>query len=147
MNTLPGELGLKSLPWENKAMGGLFTIHYIYRSIISPLLNPSMSPIHPLVWAFAIAFQVVNGLSIGGYLGGHGPTTRFDWQGRADFKTGGRMELGMMIWGLGFIANVWHDDELREIRRAAKRNLQRKMAKGEGKVDKGLRCMDLAGIV
>jgi 3-oxo-5-alpha-steroid 4-dehydrogenase 1 len=24
MNTLPAEVGLKSLPWENKAMGGLF---------------------------------------------------------------------------------------------------------------------------
>ena len=24
MNTLPAETGLKELPWENKAMGGLF---------------------------------------------------------------------------------------------------------------------------
>jgi 3-oxo-5-alpha-steroid 4-dehydrogenase 1 len=100
-----------------------------------------MSPIHPLVWFFAIVFQVVNGLSIGGYLGGYGPTTRFEWQGRAmNFKAGAKMELGMMIWGLGFIANVWHDDELREIRRAAKRNLDKKMKteskKEGGKVDK-----------
>jgi 3-oxo-5-alpha-steroid 4-dehydrogenase 1 len=95
-----------------------------------------MSPIHPIVWANAVAFNVVNGLSIGGYLGGYGPTTRSDWQQHADFKAGGRMELGMMIWALGFIANLWHDDELREIRRAAKRNLDRKM-KAEGTKDKG----------
>lgn len=94
-----------------------------------------MSPIGPFVWMGAVAFQVVNGLSIGGYLGGYGPTTRAEWQQNADFKVGGRMELGMMIWALGFIANVWHDDELREIRRAAKRNLEKKM-KGSGEKDK-----------
>ncbi|TVY32058.1 Uncharacterized protein LSUB1_G007742 [Lachnellula subtilissima] len=135
MYTLPNQLGLLGLPWENKAMGGLFVIHYLYRAILCPFLAPSLSPIHAVVWLFAIIFQVVNGLSIGGYLGGHGPTSRAAWANfKSDYVAGGRMELGMMIWALGFLANIWHDDELREIRRAAKRNAeQRAGEKGEGK--------------
>lgn len=47
----------------------------------------------------------------------------------------------MMLFFAGFIGNIYHDDELREIRRAAARNQQRKAeAQGErgkeGKVDK-----------
>ncbi|KAG9239584.1 steroid 5 alpha-reductase [Amylocarpus encephaloides] len=145
MYSLPSEIGLggfSALPWENKAMGGLFVIHYLYRAIISPSLNPSMSPIHPIVWASAIAFQLMNGLSIGGYLGGHGPTTHWDWQGREmNYKAGGRMELGMMIFFLGFFANMFHDDELREIRRAAQRNMDKKL-KEAGEQGKSKRNVD-----
>jgi 3-oxo-5-alpha-steroid 4-dehydrogenase 1 len=113
-------------------------IHYLYRAILSPLLTPSMSPIHILVWLFAIAFQVTNGLSIGGYLGGYGPTSRAEWAGfKLDYIAGGRMELGMMIWALGFMANIYHDDELREIRRSAKRNAEMR-AKEKGESVKGV---------
>ncbi|KAF4637335.1 hypothetical protein G7Y89_g754 [Cudoniella acicularis] len=143
MNTLPGELRLSKLPWENKAMAALFTIHYLYRAILAPLLNPSMSPIHPIVWIAALLFQLFNGLSIGGYLGGYGPTSRFEWQNSVmNYKVSGRMGFGMMIWALGFFANIFHDDELREIRRAAKRNMERRekekeeKGKAEGGVDK-----------
>lgn len=97
------------------------TIHYINRAIIGPLLAPSMSPIHILVWICACAFQVINGLSIGGWLAGHGPTTRADWSSAQDYKVAGRIELGMIIFFLGLLGNIYHDDELREIRRAALR--------------------------
>ncbi|KAE8453090.1 hypothetical protein EG329_012277 [Mollisiaceae sp. DMI_Dod_QoI] len=138
MNTLPSQVGLSSLPWENKAMGGMFVIHYIYRAILYPLLNPSMSPIHVLVWLSAIAFQVINGLSIGGWLGGYGYTTRKDWTNHEmNFKAGGRMELGLMIWALGFFGNIYHDDELREIRRAAARNQKRRAQQAEQSTGKG----------
>ena len=33
-----------------------------------------------------------------------------------------------MVFALGFLGNIYHDDELREIRRAAARNQQRKQA-------------------
>ena len=37
-----------------------------------------------------------------------------------------------MIWAVAFMANIWHDDELREIRRAAARSQERRQeAKGE----------------
>lgn len=96
-------------------------------------MNPSMSPIHVLVWFFAIVFQVMNGISIGGWLGGYGPQTRADWTPQKNFKAGGRMELGMMIWALGFFANIFHDDELREIRRAALRSQKAKEAQQDEK--------------
>jgi 3-oxo-5-alpha-steroid 4-dehydrogenase 1 len=97
-----------------------------------------MSPIHILVWAAAFAFQVVNGLSLGGYLGGYGPVTRRDWHNYSnDYKTGGRMELGMMVWALGLLANIYHDDELREIRRQALKNQKLQAAGQEDSTGKG----------
>lgn len=138
MYTLPTEIGISSLPWENKAMAGLFTIHYLYRSIIGPLLQPSMSPIHLFIWLEALSFQLFNAISIGSYLGGYGPTTRAEWsEHRDDFVAAGRMELGLMIFFLGFVGNIFHDDELREIRRAAIRNQKRRAAEAEESTGKG----------
>ena len=84
---------------------------------------------HPGPWAGAVLFNVLNGISIGGWLGGFGPTKDTDWFGSAL-----RLELGMMIWAVGWMANMWHDDELREIRRAAARSTQRRQeAEGDKK--------------
>ncbi|RAL65507.1 hypothetical protein DID88_001073 [Monilinia fructigena] len=80
MYALPAEVGLKELPWENKLMAGLYVIHYINRAIIGPLISPSMSPIHILVWLAAIAFQITNATSLGCYFAGYGPITRADWK-------------------------------------------------------------------
>ena len=108
------------------------TTHYVYRAILSPLfLNPSMSPIHVFVWAAALAFQITNAISIGGWLGGHGPTTVYDWAGRLY-----TIQIGMVIWGWGLLANMYHDDDLREIRRAALRRQRKETeekAEAEGK--------------
>jgi len=95
-----------------------------------------MSPIHVSVWASALGFQLINATCIGGWLAGHGPTTGEDWAGNAP-----RIELGMMIFAVGLLANAYHDDELREIRRAAARNQKKRQEaqgeKGDGKgVDK-----------
>ena len=111
------------------------TIHYTYRALISPLfLNPSMSPIHISVWASALSFQLINATCIGGWLGGYGPTTKEEWAGTAM-----RVELGLMIFGIGLLGNMYHDDELREIRRAAARNQKRKQEeKGEKANGKGV---------
>lgn len=103
-------------------------IHYIYRAIISPLfLNPSMSPMHPLVWILAFTFQMFNGISIAGYLAGYGPTSDHDWAGRY-----WSMEIGLVMWAWGLLGNMFHEDDLREIRRAADRT-QRREAEKQGK--------------
>lgn len=47
------------------------------------------------------------------------------------------MELGMMIWALGFAGNIFHDDELREIRRAALRNQKKRAEEAEKSTGKG----------
>lgn len=137
MFQIPATQGIDKLPFVNWLMAALYTIHYIYRALISPLyLNPSMSPIHLFIFLSGLSFQVINGTCIGGYLAGYGPTMEQDWAGTAP-----RIEIGMMIFFAGFLGNIYHDDELREIRRAAARNQKRKEeAQGEkvrdGRVDK-----------
>ncbi|KAF2737330.1 3-oxo-5-alpha-steroid 4-dehydrogenase-like protein [Polyplosphaeria fusca] len=128
MFTLPSELGIEELPWGNWTMAGCFVIHYVYRALVSPLfLNPSMSPIHPLVWTLAFLFQVFNATSLSGWLAGYGPTTVNDWAGRY-----WAMEIGLVVWAWGLLGNIFHDDDLREIRRAADRK-QRKEAEKLGR--------------
>ena len=92
------------------------------------MLNPTMSPIHVLVWLSALTFQLINGTCIGGWLAGYGPTTFKDWQGSTPRFTMPRIELGMMIWAVALMVNMYHDDDLREIRRAAARNQKRQQA-------------------
>lgn len=58
------------------------------------------------------------------------------------YVNGARIELGFMIFALGLVANIFHDDELREIRRAALRKQAAQndpstgKNKGNKKVDK-----------
>lgn len=133
MYALPKELDIKELPWGNWTMAGCFVIHYSYRAVISPLfLNPSMSPINPVVWALALLFQLINAISIGGWLAGYGPTTVYDWAGRFWI-----MEIGLVVWAWGLLGNMFHDDDLREIRRAVDRK-QRKEAEKLGKPPAGV---------
>ena len=79
-------------------------------------------------------FQIINATCIAGYLAGYGPTTTADWAGRAPY-----IEFGMMVFLIGLAANFYHDDELREIRRAAARNAKRREERdGGGKGKKGV---------
>lgn len=159
MFTLPRQAGINHpLPLANWTMAGMFvrniiphvqatpkkclsltlflslqTIHYIYRAILAPLvLNPSMSPIHPLVWLSALGFQLVNAISIGGWLAGYGPTSVVDWAGRYAW-----IQIGMTIWAAGLLGNIYHDDDLREIRRAALRTQKRRAESQDGPDKKG----------
>lgn len=124
---IPRTESLPSLPWGNRTMAGLYIAHYIYRALIFPYLQPSMSPIHPLVFISACAWNLINGLSIGGWVGGYGPQTTSDWSGKLY-----AMEIGLVIWGWGFLANIFHDDDLREIRRSALRR-RKEQAERDGK--------------
>ncbi|KAJ9642522.1 hypothetical protein H2199_004903 [Coniosporium tulheliwenetii] len=102
MWTLPRELGLERLPWENWTMAAF--------SLAAPQC--------PL---------------LGGWLGGYGPTTIHDWAGKLY-----AIQFGMIVWLWGFLGNVFHDDDLREIRRAAGRRQAKaaKEAKQQGKSGK-----------
>lgn len=83
-----------------------------------------MAPMNPLIWLLAFAFQMFNAISIGGWLGGYGPTTDNDWAGRYM-----SMEVGLVIWAWGLLGNMFHDDDLREIRRVADRKQRAEAAK------------------
>ncbi|KIW05207.1 hypothetical protein, variant [Verruconis gallopava] len=134
MFNLPDQLGLdwRSLPTYNWLMAGLFVLHYLNRAVLYPLvLQPSISPIHPFVWCMALSFQLFNATCIGGWLAGYGPTTDADWSGALP-----RVTIGSVVFFAGLIGNIWHDDELRELRRESMRRQKaelEKKAKEEGK--------------
>ncbi|KAL2160165.1 hypothetical protein VTH06DRAFT_1821 [Thermothelomyces fergusii] len=124
----------EGLPYQNKVLAFLFVLHYAYRALAFPLLQPSMSPIHPAVWLSAVAFQVTNGLALGAWLGAYGPTTAAAWAAAAVGPL--RFAAGLAVFYLGLAANYYHDDELREIRRRAARRAREAARKdGDGNGD------------
>lgn len=127
MRTLPAQAGmsLSDLPWQNKVLAALFLMHYAYRAVLFPLLQPSMAPIHALVWVAASLFQVFNGTLIGSWLAAYGNVTRDAWPGTGQFV------LGISVFYLGLAANYYHDDELREVRRRETAR-QERVARGDG---------------
>ncbi|CAJ2661533.1 unnamed protein product [Trifolium pratense] len=128
-------LAWNELPTENIILAALFVIHYIYRAIIGPLLNPSMSPIHISIWCSAVMFQLMNGISIGGFLAGYDPAittniTNIESPTEMNLNNVFKQQilsqwsrkLGVVIWMLGFAANIYHDEILRDIRRSSRKN-------------------------
>ncbi|KKA30416.1 hypothetical protein TD95_004580 [Thielaviopsis punctulata] len=108
------EVGRKgNMAWQSQALAGLFTIHYIYRAILFPLLQPSMAPIHPLIWLSAVCFQVCNGISLGGWLGGYGDAHFTGVWAHVRFGA------GVCVFFAGLAGNYVHDEELRQLRRTA----------------------------
>ncbi|KAI8185239.1 hypothetical protein K4K53_001507 [Colletotrichum sp. SAR 10_77] len=149
MFTLPGKVGVEDLPWQNKVLAGLFVIHYCYRAVLYPLIQPSMSPIHPAVAFSALGFQLCNATCIGGWLAAYGPTTPAAWERQLGAFGVAQFVAGIGLFYVGLVGNYFHDEELREIRRAEMRRQERivkdQKAKGvEGKVsvDKHYRLPD-----
>ncbi|KAH7367074.1 3-oxo-5-alpha-steroid 4-dehydrogenase [Plectosphaerella cucumerina] len=114
MRTLPAQPAVYDLPWQNKVLAGLFVLHYSYRAVAYPFLQPSMSPIHLGVALMAAGFQVLNGTCLGAWLGGYGPTSEVDWAARAGL---GQFVAGIGVFYVGLVGNYFHDEELREVRR------------------------------
>ncbi|KAJ4405907.1 hypothetical protein N0V82_010238 [Gnomoniopsis sp. IMI 355080] len=125
MNTLPAEHGITDLPWQNKVL------HYLYRAVTFPFIQPSMSPIHFFVWASAAAFQVMNGTLIGSWLAAYGPVTKEAWATQLSPYPTLQFAIGITVFYLGLAANFYHDDELREIRRREQQR-QERLAKQQG---------------
>ncbi|KAK2028602.1 3-oxo-5-alpha-steroid 4-dehydrogenase [Colletotrichum zoysiae] len=128
MNTLPRQVGIDDLPWQNKVLAGLFTIHYAYRAVLFPIIQPSMSPIHILVALSAVAFQLMNATCLGSYLAAYGPTTQPQWDRALGLGGVAQFVAGIAVFYLGLVGNYLHDEELREIRRAERRR-QEKVAR------------------
>ncbi|KAI4143262.1 MAG: hypothetical protein LQ340_007068 [Diploschistes diacapsis] len=99
-----------------------------------------MSPMHLTVWASALSFQIANGACIGGWLGGYGPTSNTDWEAHTP-----RVLLGLAIFVLGFAGNIYHDDELRSLRRTAARESQEIQQQTQEKKGMGERERDGKG--
>lgn len=114
MRTLPAQHGLTDLPWQNKVLAGLFVLHYAYRAVAYPFLQPSIAPMHVFVWASAVCFQVLNATSLGGWLAAYGTVTEEGWAEEVPIW---QFALGLLVFYVGLAANYFHDEELREIRR------------------------------
>lgn len=156
MYVLPAEHGITSLPWQNQVLAGLFVsgplhpppnksiitvsltlcqvIHYLYRAVLYPFIQPSMSPIHVLIWLSALVFQLFNGTLIGSWLAAYGPTTQAAWQAQLSPFPTLQFAAGITIFYLGLAANFYHDDELREIRRREQARQRRIASEQQQKV-------------
>lgn len=122
-------------------LASLYCVHYLHRSIIGPIRyisrtseamvssntralarNPSMAPIHIILMLGAVVFNLINGMLIGGWLGGYGSASSVStWQ----------LVSGSVIWAAGFYGNIYHEEILRDIRRDKPAN---KDAEREGRV-------------
>ncbi|KAM3542027.1 hypothetical protein ARSEF1564_005059 [Beauveria bassiana] len=122
MNTLPQEHGIDDLPWQNRVLGGLFVIHYINRAILFPLMQPSMAPIHFIVWAAALSFQLCNAVCLGSWLSAYGAVTSSAWLAQSPLP---QFAFGLALFYVGLAGNWFHDEELREIRRKERRRQER----------------------
>ncbi|KAM3506705.1 hypothetical protein MY11210_007442 [Beauveria gryllotalpidicola] len=122
MNTLPQEHGIDDLPWQNRVLAGLFVIHYINRAILFPLMQPSMAPIHLAVWAMALSFQLCNAVCLGAWLSAYGAVTSSAWLAQSPLP---QFAFGLALFYVGLAGNWFHDEELREIRRKARRRQDR----------------------
>jgi len=123
---LPSQLPLPpspdgSLPWQTQTLAFLFVFHYIYRAILFPFLQPSMSPVHLFIWLLGVTFQLVNGTVIGAWLAGYGPMYYNHSPAQTPIS---QFALGLIVFYLGLASNYFHDDHLREIRRRVLRRQQ-----------------------
>jgi 3-oxo-5-alpha-steroid 4-dehydrogenase 1 len=98
-------------------------IHYSYRAVAFPLMQPSMSPLHILVWLLAFCFQILNATSLASWLAAYGPTTAAEWN--TSPLSLPQFAAGITIFYLGLAGNFFHDEELREIRRTEQRRQDR----------------------
>ncbi|KAK5629413.1 hypothetical protein RRF57_005128 [Xylaria bambusicola] len=129
MTTLPAQHGITDLPWQNKVLASLFVMHYIYRAVFFPFLQPSMSPIHFNIWSNAVLFQVVNGTAIGCWLAAYGPTTQAQWEAQG-FSVA-QFAFGLVVFYVGLTGNYFSDEELREIRRSEMRRQEKLKQQGK----------------
>ncbi|KAI0305291.1 3-oxo-5-alpha-steroid 4-dehydrogenase-domain-containing protein [Multifurca ochricompacta] len=103
----------------------LYLVHYLNRSLISPLRTPSRSKSHVIVVCSAIAFNAPNGFLLAAFLTST-PASSF----LAHAFSSPRFWVGIALWAVGFAGNVFHDEILLNVRRKA-------IAKGKAKALQG----------
>ncbi|GAA6063808.1 hypothetical protein JCM10212_001639 [Sporobolomyces blumeae] len=108
---------LVSLPLARKVLAALFVLHYVNRSIVSTLENPSRAPMHVAVPLSAVVFNLLNGTLMGlAIAGGRSLRTRGDSDrvtalGLRDGSTTYAIlfVVGLAMWTVGFVSNIYHD--------------------------------------
>ncbi|GAA5899155.1 uncharacterized protein JCM6883_005125 [Sporobolomyces salmoneus] len=109
-----------SLPLRRQTLVVLFLVHYFNRSTLSTLQNPSRARMNLLVPISAIVFNLMNGSLMGSYIGGG------HFIERGGTKDSGLKEgkiyqalfnLGIIMWTIGFVSNIYHDQILYQLKR------------------------------
>lgn len=129
MYALPQQHGTSffNLPWQNQMLAGLFVMHYLYRAVAFPFMQPSMSPMHGFVWISAMMFQLFNATALGCWLAAYGPMDQEAWGRQSSFP---QFIAGVAVFYLGLVGNFFHDEVLREIRRKEGRRQAQASEKG-----------------
>ena len=98
-------------------IAGLFSLHYLHRSIIYPLMTRSGAKTMPImIMLFAVIFNSVNGHINGEYLGIHPDAypVEYFWSGK--------FVVGLIMFLLGAIINITSDYYLISLRKSANSN-------------------------
>ena len=96
-------------------LAALYLVHYANRAIINPLRTPSRSKMHIIVLLSAVFFNTINGSLMGTYL-----SSDIAQRQLANALNRPGFWLGIVMWVVGFVGNVVHDEILLNIRRKAK---------------------------
>ncbi|TXT07181.1 hypothetical protein VHUM_03351 [Vanrija humicola] len=87
-------------------LAGLYLLHYLHRAFVSPLLlAPPRAPLHAVVVAAGIVFNLLNASLLARTLVYFPPTG------------GWAFRVGVVLWLVGFAGNVYHDEILHDLRR------------------------------
>ncbi|CAA7262803.1 unnamed protein product [Cyclocybe aegerita] len=116
---------VSSLSTPQVVLAACFLIHYANRALLSPLRTPSRSKSHFAVPASGTIFNVFNGSIMGAYLSSPAAGTYLATV-RPIFY------IGLALWAVGFVGNVYHDEILLNIRRKAKSKAKAPSGKTQG---------------
>ncbi|PPQ97410.1 hypothetical protein CVT26_006794 [Gymnopilus dilepis] len=113
---------LPSLTEPHAVLALCYLIHYANRALLSPLRTPSRSKTHIIVPLWGMFFNTINGSLMGSYLSSPYARKYIPEAPRSMFY------LGLALWFVGLLGNIYHDEILLDIRRKAN-------SKGKGKAD------------
>lgn len=112
---------LPSFTEPHAILASCFLIHYANRALVNPLRTSSRSKAHLIVTFSGVIFNILNGSLMGSYLSSPFARVYLGAGLRPSFY------IGLGLWALGMIGNIWHDEILLDIRRKAK-------SKGKGRI-------------
>ncbi|GAA5975072.1 hypothetical protein JCM11641_000020 [Rhodosporidiobolus odoratus] len=108
---------LRALPPSRALLATFYLVHYFNRSILAELRNPGRSRMHLIIPTLSALFNVINGGTIGMYIGGGTP---FSAPGSLSKNYGLEpgltprllFGLGALLWFAGWASNIHHDNIL-----------------------------------
>lgn len=111
---------IRSLPLARQILVLFFLVHYLNRSIISTFVNPSRARMNLLVPISAVVFNVMNGSTMGMWVGGG--CTRQSCKGDGFGLEDGILfrvlfGMGAILWIAGLSSNIYHDHILYDLKR------------------------------